>query len=142
MLSLRALRSSARPAAAAAVAFRQTARPFHSTAPRRVVHDVKSIDEFNSIIEKEPKVLVDCFAEWCGPCKAIAPILSQLSDHVEVKDKVHFVKFDVDQLPDLGQELGIRAMPTFIFFEDGKKVDEMVGANPPVLMNRVRSFAG
>lgn len=67
---------------------------------------------------------------------------NRLSDHVEVKDKVHFVKFDVDQLPDLGQELGIRAMPTFIFFEDGKKVDEMVGANPPVLMNRVRSFAG
>ena len=66
----------------------------------------------------------------------------RLSDHTEVKDKLHFVKFDVDQLPDLSQDLAIRAMPTFLFFEGGKKVDEMVGANPAVLMQKVRAFAG
>ena len=53
----------------------------------------------------------------------------------EFKDKTYFAKFDVDAVPDLAQELGIRAMPTFTFFKDGEKVDEFLGANPKSLLN-------
>lgn len=60
------------------------------------------------------------------------------SEEAEFKDKVHFVKFDVDELPELSQELGIRAMPTFLFYKNGNKVDEMIGANPPVLLQTLR----
>ncbi|KAM0265137.1 hypothetical protein ACHAQJ_000290 [Trichoderma viride] len=60
------------------------------------------------------------------------------SEEAEFKDKVHFVKFDVDELPELSQELGIRAMPTFLFFKNGEKVDEMIGANPPLLLQTLR----
>lgn len=64
-----------------------------------------------------------------------------MSEEEGLKDKVHFVKFDVDELPDLSRELGIRAMPTFLFFKGGDKVDEMVGANPPQLMQKLQAFA-
>ena len=74
-------------------------------------------------------VLLDCFATWCGPCKAIAPILAKHSNEEEFKD-IFFAKIDVDQLPEVSQELGIRAMPTFMIFADGQKTDELVGANP------------
>jgi thioredoxin 1 len=58
----------------------------------------------------------------------------------EFKGKTHFAKFDVDAVPELAQELGIRAMPTFIFFKDGQKVDEFLGANPPALLNLLKKY--
>ncbi len=65
----------------------------------------------------------------------------RLSEEAAVKDKLHFVKFDVDEIPELAQELGIRAMPTFLFFKGGNKADEMVGANPAVLIQKAQNFA-
>lgn len=56
------------------------------------------------------------------------------SEEPQFKDTVYFAKFDVDALPDLAQELGIRAMPTFVIFKNGDKADEFVGANPPGLL--------
>lgn len=70
---------------------------------------------------------------WCGPCKAIAPTIAKWSEEEQFKDKVYFAKFDVDAVPELAQELGVRAMPTFIIFKNGEKVGEIVGANPPAL---------
>lgn len=67
-------------------------------------------------------------------------INDRASEEAEFKDKVHFVKFDVDELPELSQELGIRAMPTFLFYKDGQKVDEMVGANPPMLLQNLKKL--
>lgn len=60
------------------------------------------------------------------------------SEDAEFKDKIHFVKFDVDQLPELTKNLGVRAMPTFYVFKGGKKVGELVGANPPALLATMR----
>ncbi|ODA77873.1 hypothetical protein RJ55_06476 [Drechmeria coniospora] len=116
-------------------------RAFHLSPTRRVVHDVKSSDEFQKAVSNNPNVIVDCFAAWCGPCKTIAPILSKYSDQAEFKDRVHFVKFDVDEVPAVTQALGVRAMPTFFFFKDGKRVDEVVGANPPALLAALQKLA-
>ena len=58
----------------------------------------------------------------------------------EFKDKTYFAKFDVDAVPDLAQELGIRAMPTFTFFKGGEKVDEFLGANPKSLLNLLQKY--
>lgn len=74
---------------------------------------------------KEP-VIVDFFAEWCGPCKAMAPALDQVA--TEMAGKVKIVKIDVDQNPNTAAKYGIRAMPTLMAFKDGKKVNENVGA--------------
>ncbi|KAL7932926.1 thioredoxin-like protein [Trichoderma chlorosporum] len=116
-------------------------RLFHASRPAFAVHYVKTAEEFKKVVKEQDNVIVDCFAEWCGPCKAIAPILEMASEDAEFKDKVHFVKFDVDELPELSRELGIRAMPTFLFYKNGDKVDEMVGANPPVLLQTLRKHS-
>jgi len=92
---------------------------------------LKNRAEFQSALESKKLVVVDAFAEWCGPCKVIAPQVSKWS---EEHTDVDFVKFDVDESPDIAQELGIRAMPTFLFFKGGEKVTEVVGVNPPALI--------
>jgi thioredoxin 1 len=92
-----------------------------------------SVEEFKETIAKNEVVMLDAFAIWCGPCKAIAPQIAKWAEG-EFKDKIYFAKFDVDALPDLAQELGVRAMPTFLIFKNGEKVDEFVGANPPALL--------
>ncbi|RYP73872.1 hypothetical protein DL769_004138 [Monosporascus sp. CRB-8-3] len=102
-----------------------------------VVHNIQSMDEWKQALQDHKVVMLDCFAVWCGPCKAIAPILANHSNEDEFKD-IFFAKIDVDELPELSQELGIRAMPTFMLFKDGEKADELVGANPSALVELLR----
>ncbi len=71
-------------------------------------------------------VLVDFWAEWCGPCKAIAPMLEELSG--ELGDKLKILKVNVDESPDLASEFGIRSIPTLLLFKGGKVEQQMVGA--------------
>jgi thioredoxin 1 len=83
--------------------------------------------EFDAVVLKSDKpVVVDFFAEWCGPCKAMAPALDQVAS--EMADKVKVVKIDVDQSPTATQKYGIRAMPTLIVFDAGKEVTRQHGA--------------
>lgn len=82
---------------------------------------------FDDIVLKSDKpVLVDFFAEWCGPCKAMAPALEQVAQ--ALKDTVTVVKVDVDQSPGITQKYGIRAMPTLMLFRDGEVAAQHVGA--------------
>ena len=78
------------------------------------------------VLQAAEPVLVDFFAEWCGPCKAMAPALEQFA--AEMKGKVKVVKLDVDQSSATAQSVGIRAMPTLIMFKDGKEIGRHVGA--------------
>ncbi|KKA20620.1 thioredoxin [Rasamsonia emersonii CBS 393.64] len=100
------------------------------------VQELKSKPEFESAVAGDKLVVLDAFATWCGPCKAMAPKVDQLS---ETYTDATFVKFDVDAVPDVAQELGIRAMPTFLLFKGGQKVAEVVGANPPALEAAIKN---
>ncbi len=71
-------------------------------------------------------VVVDFWAEWCGPCKSIAPVIEQLSD--EYQDRVLIGKYDVEEGGDAAVEYGVRSIPTLLFFKDGKLVDRNVGS--------------
>jgi len=89
------------------------------------------------LLSDEP-VAVDFFAEWCGPCKSLAPMLEKLSDQYAGKVKV--VKVDIDQEPGLAARFGVRGVPTMIFFREGKVVDQVVGLLPP--SNLAAKFEG
>ena len=78
------------------------------------------------VLKSSEPVLVDFFAEWCGPCKAMAPALEQVA--AEMKGKVKVAKLDVDQNPGITQKYTIQAMPTLMIFKGGEKVAERVGA--------------
>jgi thioredoxin 1 len=95
------------------------------------VHNVANKSEFDAALAEGDKLVVlDCFATWCGPCKVIAPQVVKMS---EAYPTAKFLKLDVDDVPDVAQELGIRAMPTFVLFKNKEKVAEVVGANPKAL---------
>ncbi|KIW33743.1 thioredoxin, variant [Cladophialophora immunda] len=107
-----------------------------------VVHNLADKSSYNTSIVQAPAdrlVVLDCFATWCGPCKVIAPEVAKFSESDDFKDKVDFYKVDVDEVPDVAQELGVRAMPTFMIFKNGEKVAEVVGANKRALEQAIRS---
>ena len=78
------------------------------------------------VLKSTEPVLVDFFAEWCGPCKAMAPALEQIA--VEMEGKVKVVKLDVDQNPTVTGKYGIRAMPTLMLFKNGQVAAQHTGA--------------
>jgi len=82
----------------------------------------------DEVVNSQLPVLVDFWAGWCGPCKAVAPILEDISN--KYSDKFRVAKVNVDENPDLASNYGIRSIPTLILFKDGKQIDSIVGALP------------
>ena len=86
---------------------------------------VKIVNELSEI-SKDKKVVIDFFAEWCGPCKKISPMYNELS---ETYSDIEFYKCNVDESASLSEEFGINALPTFVFLNNGKVVNKMEGAS-------------
>jgi thioredoxin 1 len=84
---------------------------------------------FENDISAESKiVIVDFWAEWCGPCKQIGPILEEIS--VEKKDSLKILKINIDQNPETPQKYGVRGIPTLMIFKSGNLIDTKVGSLP------------
>ena len=98
---------------------------------------ISTLDDFHALVKSEsPKlVVVDFFAEWCGPCKRVAPQYAQLA---EIHSKTAcFVKVDVDENEETAAACGIQAMPTFQFYKKGTKVAEFSGASEDKLCEAI-----
>lgn len=80
------------------------------------------------ILNSSVPIIVDFWAEWCGPCKQIGPILDEISD--EKKDDVKILKLNIDENPQIPQKYGVRGIPTLMLFKDGNLVDTKVGSMP------------
>ena len=80
------------------------------------------------VINSDKPALVDFWAEWCGPCKMIAPLLDEVADKYE--EKLDVVKLNVDENPNTAQKFGIRSIPTLILFKDGAVQAQVMGAMP------------
>ena len=82
----------------------------------------------NDVLKADKPVLVDFWAEWCGPCRMIAPALEEISE--DIGDKVDIVKINIDENPGTPGSYGVRGIPTMVLFKDGKPVAQKVGAAP------------
>jgi thioredoxin 1 len=89
---------------------------------------MSNIETFGSIINGENPVLVDFFAEWCGPCKMMPPILQQV--HTQLGDKVRIIKIDVDKNQQLAAELNVSSVPTLAIFHKGEIKWRQAGVQP------------
>ena len=81
----------------------------------------------DTVLKSDKPVVVDFWAEWCGPCKQIAPALEEISD---AHDGVTIAKVNIDENPDLAAQYGVRSIPTLIAFKGGEPADMKVGAVP------------
>ena len=88
-----------------------------------------SDDSFDAdVLKSGTPVLVDFWAEWCGPCKALSPLVDELAG--EMKDKIKVVKINIDEAPEAPTKYGVRGIPTLMIFKDGKVVETRVGGLP------------
>ncbi|SKC00688.1 thioredoxin [Lachnospiraceae bacterium] len=80
------------------------------------------------VLKSSDPVLVDFYADWCGPCKMMAPVISELSEKFQTKMK--FYKCNVDECQDIAQKYGVMSIPTVIIFKEGQPSEPIVGAQP------------
>lgn len=94
---------------------------------------------FDDFVKTHEKVVVDCWAAWCGPCRMISPVIEQLSDE---RDDIKFAKLNVDQNRNIPMRYGIMSIPTLLYFKDGKLIDKTLGAIPrAVIETRLAKLA-
>ena len=104
--------------------------------------DIPAVTDANfdtEVLKSTKPVLVDFWATWCGPCRALSPKLEEISQ--SLGDKVKFVKLDVDANAEVPSKFGIRGIPTLILFKDGQMLDQLVGNQPKEVIEKLLSKA-
>ena len=94
--------------------------------------DDSNFDEI--VLQAKTPVLVDFWAEWCGPCRMVAPVVEELAE--EYEGRISFAKMDVDQNPKTASGYGIMSIPTLLIFKDGSPVSNIVGFRPKAELKR------
>ncbi|EGG03887.1 uncharacterized protein MELLADRAFT_72489 [Melampsora larici-populina 98AG31] len=105
------------------------------------VEEISSNTEFQKAIETEKVTIVDFWAPWCGPCKVISPVFEKLAEE-DTSCKVKFCKVNIDSLPDVASQYGIRAIPTFMTFVNAEKSDVVSGAGVAQLTEFINRSTG
>ncbi|EJU02536.1 thioredoxin [Dacryopinax primogenitus] len=105
------------------------------------VTPITSYKQFKELLDSNKLFVIDFWATWCGPCRMIRPIFEKLAESKDFNSKIAFYSVDVDEQGEIAQEVGIRAMPTFMVFKDGGKIDEFTGAVPAKLQAMVAKAA-
>ena len=101
------------------------------------MHEIESLSEFNEILTTHQNVVVDFFADWCGPCKQIAPYFKELSSQFP---NVYFCKVNIDVGDEIATLCDITSLPTFLFYKNKENIDELIGVNKNDLLNKVQSL--
>ncbi|MBA2424302.1 MAG: thioredoxin [Actinobacteria bacterium] len=91
------------------------------------------------VLKSETAVLVDFWAEWCGPCHAVAPVLEKIAE--ERQDELKLVKVNIDEEQELSQRYGVMSIPTMILFKDGAPAASAIGAQPKSALERTLGLA-
>ncbi|KAH7139093.1 thioredoxin [Dendryphion nanum] len=99
--------------------------------------NISSQLHFRTLVGSNKYLIADFYANWCPPCKAIAPVYEQLSKANTVPGKLSFAKINVDEQPEVAAPYEIRSIPTFIVFKDGKPIETIQGANTPSLKKAI-----
>lgn len=94
---------------------------------------ISNVKEFEDVLANNTKVLVDFYADWCGPCKMLAPVLEDVSKEHE---DIAFIKVNVDQVSDLAAKFNIMSIPTLIAFKSGNMVKQTMGFMPKPELNK------
>ncbi len=124
---------------------KEIGKPQETNAPR--APEVKLPDKpvvvtdatMDSAVSQYPLFILDCWAEWCGPCRMVGPILEELAG--EMKGKVVFGKLNVDENMETSNKYRISAIPTLLVFKNGKLLDKIVGAYPkPAMTNKIQKY--
>jgi thioredoxin 1 len=97
-------------------------------------------DEFEGeVLRSDEPVIVDFWAEWCGPCRAVAPVLSEIA--LERAGEIRVVKVNIDEEPELAQRYGIMSIPTIVLFKGGEPAAAAIGAQPKRMLERSLGLA-
>ena len=100
---------------------------------------VSDADFTQEVLQSPQPVLVDFYADWCGPCRAIAPIVEEIA--AELNEKLKVVKLDVDQNQETAMQYGVQSIPTLLIFKDGKEVERLIGyMSKSKLLSKVEPF--
>ncbi|UPK99096.1 hypothetical protein LCI18_010031 [Fusarium solani-melongenae] len=102
---------------------------------------IGSTQQFDALLKSSRIVVADFYADWCGPCKQIAPLYASLSNELSRENILTFVKINSEEQGELSERYQVSALPTFLLFLDGKQIDKVQGANPPKLQAMVQKLA-
>lgn len=103
--------------------------------------EIQSTSQFSTLLANSTIVVADFYADWCGPCKQIAPIYQELATHLSTPNKITFTKINTDNQQELARSYGVTAMPTFMIFKNARVTDTIQGADPRRLSAAVRKLA-